>query len=113
MTRELLDIPGLADELRRVLDSSHCPLSAPELFDRLPSRDALLAECANRGHADDAYERAVDLVTETLFQRLEPEVSFDVAQGTGVAVAVGGTLLTSPEGLLVVYRLKAVQAEAR
>ncbi len=108
----MFDPTKLPDEIRGVLASSlMLPLTAGEIFERLPSRDALLADCARRSDASEAYELATRLISDVLLRRLGGEVAFEVIEGNGLAVDLGDTLLTTATGMVVVYRLHELAAE--
>ena len=109
----MFDLALLPDQIRAVLSAAvRIPLTASEIFDRLPCRDALLAECARRSDAFEAYELATTLVSELLLKQLAPEVHFEVIEGNGLAVDLGDALLTSSSGPVVVYRLHHPTARA-
>jgi hypothetical protein len=103
----MFDAAALPDQIREVLSAARAmPLTAAEIFERLPCRDALLVECARQTDAFEAHERAVAWVGELLVKHLADEVRFDVVEGNGVAIELGHTLLTAPSGMVVVYRLR-------
>ena len=112
----MLDAAALPDQIRAVLSAAKAiPLTAAEIFERLPCRDALLVECARRSDAFDAHEQAVAWISELLMRQLSGEVRFDVIEGNGVAIDLGDALLTTHSGMVVVYRLRerALAGEAR
>lgn len=109
----MLDLAQLPDQIRAVLSAAvRIPLTASEIFERLPCRDALLVECARRSDAFEAHELATRLISELLMKQLAPEVHFEVVEGNGLAVDLGDALLTTNSGLVVVYRLNHPTARA-
>ena len=108
----MLDFKALAPHVRDVLVADvasrghHVPLTAAEIFERLPIRDALLAECARKTDAGDAYELATNLVAETLIRTLGSEIRFNVIEGSVMAVDMGDSgVVRAPSGLVSVFWL--------
>lgn len=113
----MFDAAALPDQLRAVLSAARpIPLTASEIFDRLPCSDALLVECARRSDAFEAYEHALAWIGELLMRQLADEVRVDVIEGNGVASGLGDPL-TTQTGRVVVYGLRqasgASEARAR
>lgn len=48
----------------------------------------------------------MQLIADTLLGELQSAVDLIVAENNGVAVKVGETLVTSPAGLVIVYKLR-------
>lgn len=109
----MLDFALLTDQIRAVLSAAvRIPLTAAEIFERLPCRDSLLVECARRSDAFEAHELATKLISELLLKQLAPEVHFQVIEGNGLAIDLGDALLTTNSGMVVVYRLQNPTARA-
>ena len=89
-----------------VVDGRSLALSAHDIFDRLPCRAALLAECARRATAAEAYELAAVMVSHSLLRQLSHEIHLEVVQGRGVALGATGSLITSGADVTLVYRLR-------
>lgn len=93
----MFDLALLPDQIRAVLSAAvRIPLTASEIFERLPCRDALLVECARRSDAFEAHELATRLISDLL---MKPEVHFELIEDDGLADAV-------------VYRLQPPAARA-
>lgn len=82
-------------------------LSAYEILDRLPGRDALVEECRTQRAGDDAYHLAASLVVKAVVGFLLPEVSCDTAAAREHSMRVGEVEVGGRSRSTAVFRLAA------
>jgi hypothetical protein len=101
----------LADDVRHVLARAELihgqrrSLSAYQILERLPNREALVA--GSRALGLEAFHQAAAAITGAVMSHLADEITFEVANGSEVGLRVGSTTIGS-SGPTVVFRIREV-----
>lgn len=100
--RHVLTTAELIDRRRR-------SLSAYQILERLPNREALVASFPGAGL--EPFHQAAGLITSAVMEHLAGEVSFELANGGDVGLRIGSTSIGA-QGPTVVFRIRDDASQA-
>ena len=86
-----------------MIDRKRRSLSAYQILERLPTREAIVASFPAAGL--DAFHQAAALITTAVVSHLTGEITFELADGADVGLRIGSTTIGA-KGPTVVFRVR-------